>query len=58
MGLGAVSAVLDHSNAVRQGLRFDGGRHWRPLLRQEDSAVITQSWAAGFMFAFKRLPAP
>ncbi|WP_075823570.1 UPF0149 family protein, partial [Roseomonas sp. TAS13] len=48
MGLGAVSAVLDHANAVRQGLRLDGGRHWRPiLLRAEDGTVIAQPWAAG-----------
>ena len=59
MGLGAVSAALDHANAVRQGLRLDGGRHWRPLLlRQEDGTVIAQPWAAGFMFAVKRWPAP
>jgi uncharacterized protein len=59
MGLGAVSAVLDHANAVRQGLRLDRGRHWRPiLLREEDGTVIAQPWAAGFMFAVKRWPVP
>jgi uncharacterized protein len=59
MGLGAVSAVLEHANAVRQGLRLDGGRHWRPLLlREEDGTVLAQPWAAGFMFAVKRWPIP
>ena len=59
MGLGAVSAVLDHANAVRQGLRLDGGQHWRPLLLGEaDGTVIAQPWAAGFMFAVMHWPVP
>ncbi|WP_376100720.1 YecA family protein (plasmid) [Roseomonas sp. CCTCC AB2023176] len=58
MGLGAISAVIGHMNAVRQGLRLDGGQRWRPLyLREEDGTVIAQPWAAGFMFAVKRWPA-
>ncbi|WP_426960019.1 YecA family protein [Muricoccus radiodurans] len=57
MGLGAISAVIEHMNAVQQGLRLDGGRRWRPVfLREEDGSDVAQPWAAGFLFAVKRWP--